>query len=496
MPHQIFRIDEILRIIVWYTREISDSTAISFACCCKAFEEPVLSLLWTYKSFEVLVKLLPPVPTHESDPASPRLDQDEWKRFRRYASWIRVLSVDVTQEHITQQLTPLLEFLPDSPSPPKPTQHVTGTVLPNLHGLIWTSNPSFLRYLPLFLSPILTDFRIRIANRWGVEFIPGDYAPLAHTITSMLSPSILQSFCLYMPPNATPSPELKQAAAELVLRCGPPLTCLEVELELPESAILHLMSLPNLTIWRAAQSTPTALLSSPLRPTVAFSEVTYLALDTTTPRRWLSFLDCLVSGNSHSSSPTPSLWNAPHTTAFGNLTHFDMDAHRRRGCTESCTFLLADSDVSLLADTLPRLEWLHLGFPCGFNTCQTTFRSLYTLSTQCPRLRHVCVHLNTTTLIQDILSVFEEQERQSETDGPNSRQNLRRRRNYPLDLRFAHYLPLESNVEVGDLGVVSKGLFDIFVMIPDVIVSGSNGEFWTRVSQGIKTLQAGEGSVI
>jgi len=65
-----------------------------------------------------------------------------------------------------------------------------------------------------------------------------------------------------------------------------------------------------------------------------------------------------------------------------------------------------------------------------------------------------------------------------------------------LDLRFAHYLPLESNVEVGDLGVVSKGLFDIFVMIPDVIVSGSNGEFWTRVSQGIKTLQAGEGSVI
>lgn len=491
MPHRIFEIDEILRIIVWYTREISDSTAISFACCCKAFEEPVLSLLWACKSFEVLAKLLPSLSTHESGSASPHPAQDTWKRFRRYASWIRVLCMDVTQEDLTQQLTPLLDFLLDSPSPAKPTQHATGAILPNLHGLMWTSYPSFLRYLPLFLSPVLTDFRVRIANRWGAEFIASDYTPLAHTITSLLCPSILQSFCLYMPPNATPSPELKQAAAEFVPQCGSSLACLEVELELPESAVLHLMSLPNLTVWRAAQPAPTALISSHLRPTVAFSEVTYLALDTTTPHRWLSFLDSLVSGNSHSSSPTPSPGNAPHTTAFGNLTHFDM--HRRRGCTESCTSLLTDSDVSLLADMLPRLEWLHLGFPCGFNTCKTTFRSLYTLSTRCLRLRHVCVHLNTTTLIRDILSVFEEQERQLGTDGPNSRRNLRRRRNYPLDLRFAHYLPLR---EVDDLEVVWKGLFDIFVAVPDVVGLGSNGEFWTRVSQEIKALQAREGSII
>jgi len=62
-----------------------------------------------------------------------------------------------------------------------------------------------------------------------------------------------------------------------------------------------------------------------------------------------------------------------------------------------------------------------------------------------------------------------------------------------LDLRFAHYLPLR---EVDDLEVVWKGLFDIFVAVPDVVGLGSNGEFWTRVSQEIKALQAREGSII
>lgn len=74
---------------------------------------------------------------------------------------------------------------------------------------------------------------------------------------------------------------------------------------------------------------------SPLSPTVAFSEVKYLALDTTTPRRWLSFLYYLIGGKLHSLSPI-SVWrNVLYTPAFSNLTHFDGDTQTSQGCSES-----------------------------------------------------------------------------------------------------------------------------------------------------------------
>ena len=92
-----------------------------------------------------------------------------------------------------------------------------------------------------------------------------------HAITSIISASTLQYFPLHIPPTANPSPEPKQAT-ELVLRNVPPLVLLEVEFELPELVILHLMSLLNLISRGTEQPAPTALISSPLRPTVAFSQ--------------------------------------------------------------------------------------------------------------------------------------------------------------------------------------------------------------------------------
>ena len=70
MPHRIFEIDEILRIIAWHTKEISESAAISFACCCKAFEEPVLRPLWVHKPLQVLAKLLTFTSTYTFEDAS------------------------------------------------------------------------------------------------------------------------------------------------------------------------------------------------------------------------------------------------------------------------------------------------------------------------------------------------------------------------------------------------------------------------------------------
>ena len=33
MPHKTFEIDEILRVIAQYTRDISETTTVSLACC-------------------------------------------------------------------------------------------------------------------------------------------------------------------------------------------------------------------------------------------------------------------------------------------------------------------------------------------------------------------------------------------------------------------------------------------------------------------------------
>ena len=382
-----------------------------------------------------------------------------------------------------------MSFLLDiiaSPSTDGPTGPATTEMFPNLWDLAWQGGTSSLIYLPSFVSPVLTHLRVHITARWEVENFPGEYDPLTLVINSIISSSNLHSLCLYTPPEANHNLVLRQAIVDLVLRCGSALNEFEVEFELPESAILHLMSLPNLAVWKVAQPAPRALISSPRRPSISLTRMSHLALRTTTQRDWLSFISALVGERS---CPHP----APRTpgSIFGNLTCFTMDSPMGQACPFSCTFLLTDSDISLLADALPRLEWTSLGMPCIFNTCQTTFRSLHTLSTRCPRLRYLCIHVNMATLVQDINSVSQEHDQLERTGnngqrpGPNVRS-----RGCPLELRSAQFLPLEANVGVDDLGLVVRGFFNISVVINDVVVLDSNSKLWARVSEGIEAIRA------
>lgn len=59
MSHKIFGIDEILRPIAGYVVDLDGSSAIALACCCKAFEEPVLSMYWEHRSLDKLASVLP-----------------------------------------------------------------------------------------------------------------------------------------------------------------------------------------------------------------------------------------------------------------------------------------------------------------------------------------------------------------------------------------------------------------------------------------------------
>ena len=175
---------------------------------------------------------------------------EEWKRFRRYASWIRVLFVDLEleEEYANMGFTPLLDLVALIST--KPTQQA---MFPNLRDLTWYGEPSSLTYLPSFMSPILTDLRINIKTERKIRYLLGEYAPLELAINSTISPLNLRSLRFYIPPEANPSPGLKRGAADSTLRCGSALTALELEFELPESVVLHLKSLPNLAEWRATQ---------------------------------------------------------------------------------------------------------------------------------------------------------------------------------------------------------------------------------------------------
>ena len=62
MPHQIFEIDELLRLVVDELVEISPRSAVSFALTCRFLEEPTLSSLW--KEQTSLIELMKVLPQH------------------------------------------------------------------------------------------------------------------------------------------------------------------------------------------------------------------------------------------------------------------------------------------------------------------------------------------------------------------------------------------------------------------------------------------------
>lgn len=59
MPHKVFEVDEILRPIAGYVVDLGGSSAIALACCCRAFEEPVLGLYWECQRLDKLANVLP-----------------------------------------------------------------------------------------------------------------------------------------------------------------------------------------------------------------------------------------------------------------------------------------------------------------------------------------------------------------------------------------------------------------------------------------------------
>ena len=96
MPHLIFQIDEVLRPIAEYVGQLCRPTAIDFARCCRAFEEPALRPLWESTTLGNLLHLLPEDVLYFGGPGicvvcvppcwlSDQLSAERW-RFRGYSA--------------------------------------------------------------------------------------------------------------------------------------------------------------------------------------------------------------------------------------------------------------------------------------------------------------------------------------------------------------------------------------------------------------------------
>ena len=269
----------------------------------------------------------------------------------------------------------------------------------------------------------------------------------------------------------------------MVLRCGPALGYLNAGVELSEQAILHVMQLPHLHTLKLTHEPPPEITDALLRDTIVLPSVHSLTLATPTTHAWLQFLNDLRWRH-----PTTTATGAPqgqsqiqigiHSTleelycgcgeapkqaitrralAFKNLTTLEVG----RFCPgDRCSFDLTDDDVTSITKALPSLQKLLLGYSCSFNTCQTTFKSLFTLSTGCVELTELIVHFNTTNIVEDVKSLLE-------TEDPD----IQKLRNGPRC--GVTSLPLFQTplaVDEPETGVLAKGLLFVFPMLEDIPV--------------------------
>lgn len=373
---------------------------------------------------------------------------------------------------------------------------------PNLRELHGWIEPTLLRFLHHFMSPCLTLFSVYMDTDEPLGC--SGYGSLTDTI-SAISGTSLRRFSLgeYQWENATT--RFKQEVSAMVLRCGPVLNYLNAGVELSEAAILHIMQLPHLHTLKLTHESPPDITDAFLRDTVVLPSVRSLTLATPTAHAWLPFLNELswrhtaataawrpvqsqVQIGIHSSleelycgcEEAPKRAIVKQALAFRNLTTLEVGQF----CpADRCGFDLTDGDMAAITKALPRLQKLLLGHPCWWNTCQTTFKSLFTLSTNCAELEELIVHFNTMDIVEDVKSLLE-------TEDPNV-QTLRKGPKCGVTSLPVFLTPL--TVDKSDTDLLAKGLLFVFPSLGNKPVcpsaKGSACSEWLRVSAAISRLK-------
>ena len=417
-----------------------------------------------------------------------QLTPAERGRLLRYASWVRRITGFVTED-LVSFLQVLFSLPADDPFPN----------LRELHGWI---EPALFHFLHRFMSPRLTVFSVYVEtdDRLGCS----GYGSLTDAI-SVIPGTSLRRFSLgeYQWENATT--RFKQEVSAMVLRCGPALDYLNAGVELSEQAILHVMQLPHLHTLKLTHESPPDITNAFSRDITVLPSVHSLTLATPTAHAWLPFLNDLrwrhptttpawgsIQSQVQIGIPTsleelycgcgevPKRAIVKQALAFTNLTTLELG----RFCpADRCSFDLTDNDLTAITKALPGLQKLLLGHPCWLNTCQTTFRSLLTLSANCVGLTELIVHFNTINIVEDVKSLVE-------TEDPDI-QTLRKGPRCGVTCLPVFLMPL--TVDKPDTDVLAKGLLSVFPRLGNIIVCpgarGATSSGWLRVSAAISRLK-------
>jgi hypothetical protein len=464
MPRSIFDIDELLRSVIDELGPSSQRSTVSLALASRSFEEPALSSIWRRKpSLHDLVMVLPTAtatadvfrprtvvrgsPTSISRPltVSQEIEREpsteDWARLRRYASWIRDLSlghrVDVDHGILVRLRSASEEW---------------GALLPNLLRLRWniTRTDAALPFFKLFLSPRL--------QRVGLYSYQASQAPSpdqVSTIARFISalPTSVQDLDVVCGDGGEGG--LEGPLTSFLSRPGRSVGGFGARVPLSEAATLGIVQLPNLHRWRTSQEPPKAV-SGPVLPSLE-----HLHLDEGRALPWLNFLH--ARGTTAPTGDPQQPRSARKTlkavvlatsvaspALLSSLANFRDLATVGLGdvCSGTvCRFRLTDGDVKDFAASLPRLKSMRLGMPCGNNACKTTVSSLVSISTHCPDLMVLEIHFNTEGIQRDMRRLL--------NSGPG-----RHRSKCKLRELFVLGVPLA----LGETGVqtVARGLRRIF----------------------------------
>ena len=310
------------------------------------------------------------------------------------------------------------------------------------------------------LSPRLQ--RVTLDVRTGLSYPPSEWLPALVQMISLL-PSSLAHFCAFCGQGEDEA--LQHAMCSLVRRCGSPLRTFETLVPLSETAILHLMQLPNLYSWRTSRGPPK------ITPETIFPSLEQLSLNDLKALPWVQFLASHGQGVSRSDSvsvarPTKvrdvlkSLECPQNTVVDSKLLSFLVCPRNlavlrvQGGCPRGgdCLFHLTEDDLKKLVAALPRLKSLRLGSPCGSDACKITITSLMSISAICPDLEDLQTHFDAQNIARDMQRLI---------DGGAGRE----RAGSKLRNLFIGELSLELDSEGAE--TVAKGLKAIFPHLTD-----------------------------
>lgn len=393
--------------------------------------------------------------------------QEERYRLLRYASWIKRI-----EGLFTRRFEAFFDILQSS----SPTE----TPFPNLRTLSWRIYPSFLRFLPLVVSPLITTFSMTVHKDASFDPKAAEQDYLSAAIVAL--PTSLREFTLHISSAGLENDELKEEILRTVHRCGPILTHLEIDVELPAVMTHHVTELPKLRTWKVHGNLPPATHAPSSEAATCLPAISSLALAATNSHDWVTFLTAphpkmtavrsTLTDLDLSDHPNVNPTFIAQVCVFTNLTRLNVGS----SCPDNrCAFTLTDGDMSDLSLTLPRLEWLMLGHPCDRNTCRTTVKSLLFLSARCPSLEFISIHFNTVQIVQDIRSLFET----ADSSVRELRESSTRCRAATLSVSQTP-LPLAGSDE---LEVVKRGFLEIFPQLRGI--SRKYGRTWRCLTEAL-----------